>query len=171
MRLTTRGRYAVMAMVDLTKNGLSGQPITLADIAVRQEIQISYLEQIFAQLRRHDLVLSTRGPGGGYRLNREPHLISISDIMCAVEEEIAMVRCESKGDGCLQEKAKCLTHDLWEALGNQIYRYLKMVSLEDVCKRRIDPFGSLDSPQTIQGINHDRHVSLVPDFHEEATHG
>lgn len=137
MRLSTKGRYAVMAMVDLARNG-NGSPIALADIADRQEISLSYLEQLFAKLRRGGLVKSVRGPGGGYLLARDPDQTRISDVILAVDEPIRATRCEpNSAIGCHTDKSRCLTHDLWEELGNQIHLYLSSVTLDDVVSRRI----------------------------------
>ncbi len=125
-----------MAMVDLASQS-GGKPVPLASIAERQEIPLAYLEQIFARLRRRELVVSVRGPGGGYRLERPSAGIPISDIIMAAEEPIKMTRCDNDTAGCTIHKTKCLTHDLWEGLGNQIYKYLQSVTLEDVCSRKI----------------------------------
>ncbi len=132
MNLTTKGRYAVMAMVDLATNS-SGTPVVLADIAGRQEIAISYLEQIFMKLRRAGIVSSVRGPGGGYIVARPADDIAISEIIMAVDESIKMTRCQEEG-GCMQKRVKCITHNLWEGLSNKIYEYLNSVSLGDVCR-------------------------------------
>lgn len=137
MKLSTKGRYAVMAMVDLTRNS-SGSPVALADIAERQEISLSYLEQLFAKLRRGGLVRSVRGPGGGYLLAHSAEGTRISDIILAVDEPIRATRCAPGSPaGCRSNKSRCLTHDLWEELGNQIHLYLSSVTLADVCARRI----------------------------------
>ncbi len=137
MKLSTKGRYAVMAMVDLSCNS-HGDPVALADIAERQEISLSYLEQLFGKLRKGGLVKSVRGPGGGYLLARPAPQLRISDIILAVDEPLQTTRC-SPGTpaGCHHNKGRCLTHDLWEELGNQIYLYLSSVSLADVVERRI----------------------------------
>ena len=136
MKLSTKGRYAVMAMVDLAARG-SG-PVALADIAERQEISLSYLEQLFAKLRKGGLVKSVRGPGGGYLLAHSVDETRISDIILAVDEPIRATRCQPGSPaGCQTTKARCMTHDLWEELGNQIHLYLSSVSLADVCNRRI----------------------------------
>jgi len=137
MKLSTKGRYAVMAMVDLASHS-RGSPVALADIAERQEISLSYLEQLFGKLRKGGLVKSVRGPGGGYLLSRPAQQIRVSDIILAVDEPIQTTRC-SPGTpaGCHDDKGRCLTHDLWEELGNQIYLYLSSVSLADVCERRL----------------------------------
>ena len=137
MKLSTKGRYAVMAMVDLACH-YRGAPISLADIAQRQEISLSYLEQLFARLRRGGLVRSVRGPGGGYLPARPLDDTRISDIILAVDEPIRATRCPlGTGTGCKSDKSRCLTHDLWEELGNQIHLYLSSVSLADVCQRRV----------------------------------
>ena len=137
MKLSTKGRYAVMAMVDLACH-CHGAPVSLADIAQRQEISLSYLEQLFARLRRGGLVRSVRGPGGGYLPARPLEETRISDIILAVDEPIRATRCPlGTGTGCKRDKSRCLTHDLWEELGNQIHLYLSSVSLVDVCERRV----------------------------------
>ena len=141
MKLGTKGRYAVMAMVDLAGQ-LTAQPdlgpVTLSGIAARQEISLSYLEQLFSKLRKAGIVKSVRGPGGGYVLARAADKVRISDIVLAVDEPIRTTRCSpDSGRGCSPDGSRCLTHELWEELGNQIYQYLKGVPLEDVCARRI----------------------------------
>jgi Rrf2 family iron-sulfur cluster assembly transcriptional regulator len=137
MRLSTKGRYAVMAMVDLAKHG-AGRPVSLADIADRQEISLSYLEQLFAKLRKGNLVTSVRGPGGGYRLAYAAAETRISDIILAVDEPIRATRCTPGAPtGCRGNNSRCLTHDLWEELGNQIHLYLSSVSLADVVEQRV----------------------------------
>lgn len=137
MNLTTKGRYAVMAMVDLAMHG-KGSPITLAEIAERQDITLNYLEQIFMKLRKSGLVQSVRGPGGGYVLASQVEAISIAQIVLAVDESINMTRCNihAGGEGCLKKNAKCITHNLWEGLTRQIYNYLHSVSLADVCSKK-----------------------------------
>lgn len=145
MRLGTKARYAVMAMVDLARSG-DGGPVSLAEIAERQEISLSYLEQLFAKLRRGGLVKSVRGPGGGYLLARHRNETRISDIILAVDEPIRAVRCvPGEAIGCRGDRSRCLTHDLWEELSNQIHLYLSSVSLGDVCEKRI--LGSSGAPQ------------------------
>jgi Rrf2 family transcriptional regulator, iron-sulfur cluster assembly transcription factor len=137
MRLSTKGRYAVMAMVDLAQHGM-GEPISLAEIAERQEISLSYLEQLFAMLRKGGLVNSVRGTGGGYLLAHDRAETRIADIILAVDEPIRATRCPpGTGTGCRGDRSRCLTHDLWEELGNQIHLYLSSVSLADVCERRV----------------------------------
>lgn len=137
MKLSAKGRYAVMAMCDLASQS-NGKPVALADIAERQEISLSYLEQLFAKLRRGGLVNSVRGPGGGYLLAREASETRVADIILAVDEPIRATRCTpAQPFGCRGNKARCLTHDLWEELGNQIYLYLSSVSIADVINRRV----------------------------------
>ena len=137
MRLSTKGRYAVMAMVDLATQS-DGRPVALADVAERQEISLSYLEQLFGKLRRGGLVESVRGPGGGYMLSRTPDATRVSDIIMAVDEPIKATRCSpGSPEGCKSNKSRCLTHDLWEELGNHIYLYLCSVSLADVVHKRV----------------------------------
>lgn len=131
MELTTRGRYAVMAMADLARHG-AGEPVALAAIAERQKLSLAYLEQLFARLRRAELVVSARGRSGGYKLGRAAAAISISDILTAVEEETRMTRCGGDGDiGCLGE-TRCITHGLWQALGVHIAQFFSSVTLQDV---------------------------------------
>jgi Rrf2 family iron-sulfur cluster assembly transcriptional regulator len=138
MRLSTKGRYAVMAMADLARR--QDEPcraVALADIANRQEISLSYLEQLFARLRRKGLVRSARGPGGGYRLSRTAAETTIADIVHAVDEPLRATRCAEQGKGCMLKGERCLTHDLWEHLGDRIEDYLASVSLADVISGRL----------------------------------
>jgi Rrf2 family transcriptional regulator, iron-sulfur cluster assembly transcription factor len=138
MKLSTKGRYAVMAMADLASHARAGKPVSLADIAQRQEISLSYLEQLFGKLRRGDLVKSVRGPGGGYVLSRTADDTRIADIVLAVDEPIRATRCKAGSPkGCHSDHTRCLTHDLWEELGHQIHLYLSSVSLADVLDRRV----------------------------------
>jgi Rrf2 family iron-sulfur cluster assembly transcriptional regulator len=148
MKLTTKGRYAVMAMADLARHA-TGRPVALADIAQRQEISLSYLEQLFAKLRRGDLVKSVRGPGGGYLLSRAADDIRISDVILAVDEPIKATRCEiGSPKGCLgQSSSRCITHDLWEELSHQIQLFLSGVSLGDVVEGRLTRSSALASAE------------------------
>ncbi len=138
MKLSTKGRYAVMAMVDLALHS-KGRPITLADIASRQEISLSYLEQLFSKLRAGGFVDSVRGPGGGYKLASSEEDICIADIVLSVDESLNQTRCQNgeNSEGCSSKGGRCLTHDLWDELGRQIYLYLSSVSLGDVVHKRI----------------------------------
>ena len=136
MRLSTKGRYAVMAMADLARRQGCGEEgeraVSLAEIAARQQISLSYLEQLFARLRRRGLVRSLRGPGGGYLLARTPETTNIADIVLAVDEPLRATRCTPTGKGCMLKGERCLTHDLWEEMGRHIQGYLASVSLADV---------------------------------------
>ncbi len=141
MRLSTKGRYAVMAMADLARNGQADgvvRAVSLAEIATRQEISLSYLEQLFARLRKNGLVQSVRGPGGGYRLAKGAHETVVAEIVLAVDEPIRATRCigHSSPKGCMMAGERCITHNLWEDLGDEIHRYLAGVSLEDVVMNR-----------------------------------
>ena len=132
MRLTTKGRYAVTAMLDLAIHS-NREPVTLSDISLRQDISLSYLEQLFARLRRCELVQSVRGPGGGYRLGRDTHKIAVVDIIDAVDESVDATRCQ--GQGNCQQGEICLTHHLWEDLSQQIHDFLSSISLADLMAR------------------------------------
>lgn len=137
MKLSTKGRYAVMAMADLAGQS-NGKPVPLADVAVRQEISLSYLEQLFGKLRRNHLVTSTRGPGGGYMLARPLEETMVSDIVLAVDEPLKATRCTpGSSRGCQSDHGRCLTHDLWEELGNHIFLFLRAISLADVVEKRV----------------------------------
>ena len=137
MKLSTRGRYAVMAMADLARHS-KGDPETLAVIAERQEISLAYLEQLFAKLRRAGLVAAVRGPRGGYRLARPADQLPIAEIVQAVDEPLKATRCRSEsGQGCLGRTGRCLTHDLWDELGIQIQLFLSSVTLADVLEHRV----------------------------------
>jgi Rrf2 family transcriptional regulator, iron-sulfur cluster assembly transcription factor len=129
MRLTTKGRFAVTAMLDLAINGGKG-PVTLAGISQRQSISLSYLEQLFGKLRRHTLVGSVRGPGGGYMLARELDKLSVADIVTAVDEPLDATQCGGK-ENCRDER-RCMTHDLWAKLNDKMYEYLDSVKLSDL---------------------------------------
>lgn len=133
MRLTTKGRYAVTAMLDLALHKDQG-PINLAEISNRQGISLSYLEQLFSRLRKQELVTSARGPGGGYLLGRATSEISVSDVISAVDESVDATRCGGLKN--CQADDRCLTHDLWEELSQQITEFLQGISLEDLVQRR-----------------------------------
>lgn len=138
MKISERGRNAVMAMVDLAHVSGSGSlsPVRLRDIALRQDISQAFLEQIFVLLRRGGLVVSTRGAAGGYRLSRPSGDIRVSEIIAAVNESIDVTRCQA-GAGCLSQNSQCLTHDLWAHLGDHIGSFFDQVSLADVVARRL----------------------------------
>jgi len=131
VELNTKGRYAVMAMADLAKYG-AGDALPLSSIAERQQISLAYLEQLFVKLRRAQLVDSARGRSGGYRLGRPPASISVAEIMAAVEEGVRMTRCHGEDATPCVAGQRCLTHGLWDALGEQIRAFLDSISLADV---------------------------------------
>ncbi len=133
MRLTTKGRYAVTAMLDLALNAEKG-PISLADISKRQEISLSYLEQLFSKLRQQSLVSSVRGPGGGYKLSGDPETISVAQIIDAVNESIDATNCG--GAGTCQQGQVCLTHYLWCDLSDQIHNFLSSITLASLVARQ-----------------------------------
>lgn len=146
MQLSTRGRYAVMAMADLATQqtiGCECGPVCLAEIAGRQQLSLAYLEQLFAKLRRAGLVASARGPGGGYRLARPSNTISIADIVDAVQEPLHATRCETGSGGCMAGPGpgtpgeRCQTHDLWSELSRQIALFLRAITLADVVAQRV----------------------------------
>ncbi|MEJ2620499.1 MAG: Rrf2 family transcriptional regulator [Candidatus Thiodiazotropha sp.] len=134
MRLSTKGRYAVTAMLDLALNGKKG-PVTLAEISENQGISLSYLEQLFAALRSKDLVRGVRGPGGGYYLGKSEDEISIANIICAVDEWVEFTRCGGR-QNC-SGGARCLTHTLWDDLSSEIFNFLADISLGDLVRRNL----------------------------------
>lgn len=150
MQLSTRGRYAVMALIDLSLlqggDGVKSRAVKLEEIAKRQEISLSYLEQLFSQLRRAGVVKSTRGPGGGYRLAQSAENIPLFDIIAAVNEGTKATRCTGES-GCL-ESGRCNAHDLWSALSDHIESFMRHVNLKMICERSIKlPF---DLPTMVQ---------------------
>ncbi len=151
MKMSTKGRYAVMAMIDIGENS-AGKPVSLSDIAERQDISQEYLEQLFSKLRRAGLVTSARGPGGGYVLARAPDEIAMSDVIQAADEELKVTRCS--GDavlGCVRGE-RCSAHDLWSSMGRQLMHFLESVTLDDVvCKRNLALASSIKQAK-------DRHV-------------
>ncbi len=133
MRLTAKGRYAVTAMLDLAVHQAEG-PITLADISRRQGISLSYLEQLFAKLRRRNLVNSVRGPGGGYTLQREPSEIFVAEIVDSVDENVDATRCSGRAD--CQHGEMCLSHQLWSELSDEIHHFLAGINLASIIEKR-----------------------------------
>ncbi|MBE0459787.1 Fe-S cluster assembly transcriptional regulator IscR [Pseudoalteromonas sp. KG3] len=133
MKLTSKGRYAVTAMLDVALHASVG-PVPLADISERQEISLSYLEQLFARLRKNGLVSSVRGPGGGYLLGRETHAISVGDVINAVDESIDATRCHGATGGC-QSGMRCLTHTLWSDLSARIEDFLNGITLAELVEQ------------------------------------
>ena len=135
MKMSTKGRYAVMAMIDIGQQAM-GKPVSLNEIADRQDISQEYLEQLFGRLRRAGLVVSARGPGGGYMLARGASDIMLSEVIMAVDEPLRVTRCEGDGvDGCVKGE-QCCAHDLWSSLGRQMMYFLESVTLEDVVEKR-----------------------------------
>jgi Rrf2 family iron-sulfur cluster assembly transcriptional regulator len=135
MRLTTKGRFAVTAMIDLGLRQTAG-PVTLAAISQRQHISLSYLEQLFGKLRRHGLVESTRGPGGGYTLARAPQDISVADIITSVDEPLDATQCGGK-ENCLGDGVRCMTHDLWTALNDKMVEFLGSIHLQQLIDEQL----------------------------------
>jgi Rrf2 family iron-sulfur cluster assembly transcriptional regulator len=133
MRLTTKGRFAVTAMIDLALRHGNG-PVTLAGISDRQQISLSYLEQLFGKLRRHGLVESVRGPGGGYNLAKPTERITVAEIILAVDEPLDATRCGGMAN--CQDEQRCMTHDLWTSLNERIYEYLTSVTLKDMVDKQ-----------------------------------
>jgi Rrf2 family iron-sulfur cluster assembly transcriptional regulator len=154
MKMSTKGRYAVMAMIDIGMNS-AGKPVSLADIAERQDISQEYLEQLFGKLRRSGLVASARGPGGGYQLARAAGDIAMADVILAVDEELKVTRCSGDAvDGCVKG-ARCGAHDLWSSMGRQMMYFLESVTLDDVVAKR-----NLALAASIKQAK-DRHVKTV----------
>tara|TARA_Y100000590_G_scaffold205732_2_gene233245 strand:- start:2495 stop:2935 length:441 start_codon:yes stop_codon:yes gene_type:complete len=132
MKLSSKGRYAVMAMADLAKNNAK-KPINLTEISLRQGISLSFLEQLFSKLKKNNLVLSSRGPNGGYILSRGPDEIKLSSIISAVDEKIKTVKCKRESKkGCNGKSVKCITHDLWDDLENHINKFFENNTLNDI---------------------------------------
>ena len=164
VRLTTKGRYAVTAMLDLAFHSQI-KPVTLTDIAARQTISLSYLEQLFARLRRANMVKGVRGPGGGYSLAGKPDEINIADIIAAVDEPIDATKCGGEAN-CQNEKA-CLTHDLWMGLSDQIRDYLKGITLAQLLeKHRIQEIAKRQDQDTPQVIEIHRHPELMSNLND-----
>lgn len=159
MRLTTKGRYAVTAMLDLALHADQG-PVSLADISRRQGISLSYLEQLFARLRRQNLVVSVRGPGGGYRLGRSGDHVFVAEVVDAVNESLDTTRCANKGD--CQNGEMCLTHHLWSDLSDQIHQFLSEISLGDLMRKREILQVASRQDDDAQTINTERLQSQAP---------
>ena len=154
MRLTTKGRFAVTAMIDLAMhNGKS--PVTLSEISERQKISLSYLEQLFGKLRRQELVSSVRGPGGGYNLAKPTEQVSVADIITAVDEPIDATQCGGK-ENC-KDDHKCITHDLWTDLNRHIFDYLRAVTLSELVSKQLRKSGDVAVMQM-----HDNRQSAKP---------
>jgi len=155
MRLTTKGRFAVTAMIDLALRENTG-PVALAAISARQQISLSYLEQLFGKLRRHELVESTRGPGGGYSLGRKSTEISVADIIVAVDEPIDSTGCHGKENCMGDDTGRCMTHDLWASLNAKMIEYLDSISL----RKLVDD--QLAKGVSVQGQPVKRAISTQP---------
>jgi len=152
MRLTTKGRFAVTAMIDLALRSHSG-PVALAAISQRQQISLSYLEQLFGKLRRHDLVESTRGPGGGYTLGRGLAEITVADIIVAVDEPIDATGCSGR-EGCMgEDTGKCMTHDLWASLNTKMIEYLDSISLKKLVDEQLAKGVTIDDAPVRRAIS------------------
>ena len=152
MRLTTKGRFAVTAMIDLAMRSQSG-PVALAAISHRQQISLSYLEQLFGKLRRHDLVESTRGPGGGYTLGRGLAEITVADIIVAVDEPIDATGCSGR-EGCMgEDTGKCMTHDLWASLNTKMIEYLNSISLKKLVDEQLAKGVTIDDAPVRRAIS------------------
>tara|TARA_Y100000590_G_scaffold100777_1_gene114558 strand:- start:133 stop:564 length:432 start_codon:yes stop_codon:yes gene_type:complete len=135
MKLTSKGRYAVMAMADLAKNNAK-KPISLTEISLRQGISLSFLEQLFLRLKKNNLVLSARGPNGGYVLSKKPEDIKLSNIINAVDEKIKTVKCKKESKkGCNGKSVKCITHNLWDDLETHINSFFEKNTLRDIVYR------------------------------------
>ena len=135
MKLTSKGRYAVMAMADLAKNKVK-KPISLSEISIRQGISLSFLEQLFLRLKKNNLVLSVRGPNGGYVLSRSPEEIKLSSVIKAVDENIKTVKCKkSSKKGCNGKSIKCITHNLWDDLERHINSFFEENTLKDILRK------------------------------------
>lgn len=155
MRLTTKGRFAVTAMIDLALRQANG-PVTLAAISQRQHISLSYLEQLFGKLRRNELVESTRGPGGGYTLGRKASDITVADIILSVDEPIDATHCGGK-ENCMGEAGRCMTHELWTALNQRMVEFLNSVTLQKLVDDQLAQGVQVDDKPAVK-----RAISSVP---------
>ncbi|MEO0444005.1 MAG: Fe-S cluster assembly transcriptional regulator IscR [Pseudomonadota bacterium] len=163
MRLTTKGRYAVTAMLDLAIHADKG-PVSLADISKRQEISLSYLEQLFSKLRKSQLVTSVRGPGGGYQLSRPQDIIFVAEIIDAVNESIDVTNCSGKGN--CQQGEICLTHHLWEDLSSQIHQFLSGISLAHLVSRRdVQSVSRRQHDRRDVGDSSSQNINVIPSPH------
>ncbi len=152
MRLTTKGRFAVTAMIDLALRSTNG-PVALAAISQRQQISLSYLEQLFGKLRRHELVESTRGPGGGYSLGRRAEDITVADIIVAVDEPIDATGCGGKENCMGDDTGRCMTHDLWSVLNTRMIEFLDSVSLRKLVDEQLAKGISIEEPSVKRAIS------------------
>ena len=150
MRLTTKGRFAVTAMIDVAMHGTKA-PVTLAGVSQRQKISLSYLEQLFGKLRRHGLVDSVRGPGGGYRLARAPAAISVAEVIVAVDEPIDATQCAGR-ESCKEDGKRCMTHELWANLNAHIFTFLRSVTLAELVSQQHKPDVTVLQDQRPQAV-------------------
>ena len=136
MKLTSKGRFAVMSLVDIAINSVENKPVSLSEISSRQNISLSFLEQIFISLKKSGIVKSVRGPSGGYTFAKNPDFIKIYDVIKAIDEDLKIMKCNGVDFGCIpnKSKTKCLTHNLWNKLSNHIFFFLSSVSINDVRK-------------------------------------
>lgn len=163
MKLTSKGRYAVTAMLDVALHATTG-PVSLADISERQGISLSYLEQLFSRLRKHGLVSSVRGPGGGYRLGLCSAKITVADVITAVDESIKATRCNDKGN--CQNGEQCLTHSLWNDLSNRIEEFLQNISLAELVEQKdVKKVSERQDEQHVIHIGNSSLASLVSTKH------
>jgi Rrf2 family transcriptional regulator, iron-sulfur cluster assembly transcription factor len=152
MRLTTKGRFAVTAMIDLALREHS-TPVTLSAVSSRQQISLSYLEQLFGKLKRHKLVASTRGPGGGYKLGRKADQITVADIIVAVDEPIDATACAGKEKSCMGfDAGRCMTHDLWSGLNAKMIDYLDSVNLRQLVEEQLAKGVEIEAPSIANGV-------------------
>ena len=160
MRLTTKGRFAVTAMIDVAMHGGQG-PVTLAAVSARQKISLSYLEQLFGKLRRSGLVDSVRGPGGGYNLAKAPDAVSVADIIVAVDEPIDATQCGGR-ENCLDDR-RCMTHELWASLNEHIFSFLSGVSLAQLVAKQQQKAGEVAVLQDHRRAPSDAPSTPVPE--------
>ncbi len=134
MKLTSKGRFAVMSLVDIAINSVGNKPVSLSEISIRQNLSLPFLEQIFISLKKSGIVKSVRGPSGGYLFAKNPDFIKIYDVIKAIDEDLKIMKCNGVDYGCIPNKGKtkCLTHNLWNKLSNHIFYFLSSVSIDDV---------------------------------------
>ena len=146
MKLTSKGRFAVMSLVDIAINSVENKPVSLSEISLRQNISLPFLEQIFIALKKSGIVKSVRGPSGGYIFAKNPDFIKIYDVIKAIDEDLKIMRCNGVDYGCItnKRKTKCLTHNLWNKLSNHIFLFLSSVSINDVRKNSYESILNFD---------------------------
>ncbi len=161
MKLTSKGRFAVISLVDIAINSADGKPVSLSEISNRQNISLSFLEQIFLLLKKNRIVRSIRGPSGGYVFARSPNFIMIYDVINAIEEDLKITRCNGIDYGCIpnKKKTKCLTHNLWNNLSNHILFFLSSISIQDVKENSYEAIFKMD--HTL--INEQNHRAVIND--------